>query len=566
MGTRALRLCILVLAATSTGLQQATIASSFSNQQGSQANSTVNQQQHRGDSISTTTFEPLMVARNSDFGSALRQFESLIENRADGSMLNGDSVRAAAHGEQSASPIHTAQAQRKLIRSRYRLRSGGGELAGQQQQQQQLANFSQPFDSQPVQSVPSLPANHQPALARALTGNTPNSGAIDSPLPYAYLAAPSQRAPAIQQTGSESASSNNLLLDEPTSLNQDNLVDYTPPLQQGYTSASSRMFPATGRAHSFSAATNELPYFLASPSMSSAAYGDYGYSGSASLDHHHHPSHHTASATDHDLYGPPPPSMLLGNYSDQLSFASSPYYSTPSGGLADPSAYLGHHSSGRNRWSWPWSDVSAFQNLPASPMTSASFKKHHFHHHTPKEYKEHDHHHHHEEHDHLMSKWEHGISIGEIACIAVAVVLGIIILGTPFFLLFLMLFNGGNLFGGTQMGLLAPAAAAGGAPAATGRRRRRRRSADGGGFSEDELAKFGELDVHGMGEYLFERLSPFLDADKLMRSFGRMMGVRDDIERIIAKLAERGQGEASMGSKVEPDQRQHIEMRRKRKK
>lgn len=449
--------------------------------------------------------------------------------------------------------IQLAQAQKKLIKSRYRSRAynrNGQQLAG-------TSNYSQPFDSGAAPTV-----SHQ-TLARALSAGTP---VAESPVAYTYLPASSQRAP-VHMTG-ESSSSGLLLDDGPSVYNQDISADYTPPLQQtAYRSngmmapaAGTRMYSPVSRMHggsAMSAGDLNLPLFMASPSMSSAGYSDYY--GSGSNDHH---------TSDYDHYVP---RSMLSNFSDLDS--SSPYY--PSAQDISPlfssptSSYLGN----RNRWSWPWTDVSSSFGSGSGPMTSATFKKHH-HHHLPAQHKEHDHHHHHhEEHDHLMSKWEHGISIGEIACIAIAVILGVIILGSPFFLLFLMLFNGGNIFGSTQMGLLAPAATPGGGSGAAGKRRRRKRSlneAKKSGISGEELAKLRELDLHSIGEYLFEKLSPFMDADKLMRSFERIASVKDDIGHLVSKLgpqleAYKLDSERKLANEKEESHR-HIEMRRRRKK
>lgn len=381
---------------------------------------------------------------------------------------------------------------------------------------------------------------------------------------------------------------------------------------------------------SVSASEMNLPYYLASPSSSSSGGG--GHNGASRVDSDYfgptsgggngmqqptdYPGQH-----EHDNYFTGTGSPLMRNFSDHLGYASAPFVSSSTsplfnnypysmdsdsfggtGGGGGSSGHYGHSSPSfhsflggggdvnggmtsvavpRSRWSWPWTDVSSYGS-GSGHMPSATFKKHYHHHYMPAHHKGHDggsggsgggdHHHHHEEHDHMMSKWEHGITIGEIACIAVAVVLGIIILGSPFFLLFLMLFNGGNLFGATQMGLLAPAATPAGTATVAGRRRRKRsireaeaairkiaRVAKGGvsgGLTKEQLEEIEKLraqltsgDLVGMGNYLFEKLSPFVSADKLMQSFVRIMEVKDDVEKLVGKLnLEDNSGKASGSS------------------
>lgn len=513
------------------------------------------------DNLSTTTEQGITQTslasaiangRDTSILGAIEKFESSFGRSQNESEANHVlDTGGQWSGRPPASNKQNAQAGRKLIRSRYRLRSTNGDmLTGQQLAA--TSNYSQPFDGSP------LSIGEQRGLGRALSGGaTPvvgsggaaSSAGVDSTAPYAYLSTPAQRASSHHSSVEESGSS--AFLDEPTSLYSvaDNPLEYRPPLHQGYNpAATSRMYSTSiNRMRSppaASASEMNLPYYLASPSVN---YGDY-YGAGGSADY---------PSSEHDnYYGT---SSLMRNISDHMNFGQSPYASTSSLFHPDMAHYGAVGSmSPRSRWSWPWTDISAVGN----PMAAATFKKHHHHHHhMPAQHKEHDHHHHHEENDHMMSKWEHGITIGEIACIAIAVILGVIILGSPFFLLFLMLFNGGNLFGATQMGLLAPAAVpAGGGPAA-GRRRKRsiEVAADKqGSLTQEELRKLKDSDL---GDHLFERLSPFLNPDKLMRSFERIMEVKDDIERIVAKL---NQGSTATGEQTRPDYHQHSEMRRRK--
>lgn len=506
--------------------------------------------------------------------------------------------------------------------------SGGAGGAGQQQQQltSAMSNYSQPFDLNAQQlQLPQQQQQQQPPtgndmnhydhrhqhhhhhqLARALS---PLSAAPTSPdsaaAPYTYLAGPPQRVPSDGTNGAGSSSSGEPLAAVADYSGQSLLADNgATPAMNSYNSpplaASGRMYPMgpsqAGLSHhrlrAFGAnSPADLPYYLTAAASAQAptttttaaassttAHGDYfpasGHSQSPSAGFQS--SYHPAAESQYDHYVP-------RNYSEnQLDFASTGHHLSPP--MLDywPSPAAAH----RSRWSWPWTDVSSlgylgggggggvtgshtdFANL--GPMsTAATFKKHHHHHHhhLPQHHKEHEHHH----EEHLMPKWEHAISFGEIACIAVAVVLGIIILGSPFFLLFLMLFNGGNLFGATQMGLLAPATVQGAATTAAGRRRRRKRSPEVDAKQAANGLK--AADLVNMGEHLFERLSPFMDADKLLRSFERMMNVKEDIEKIVKKLGlHEGHHlmEQMWTQKASQDRKanlqQHVEMRRRRKK
>ena len=300
------------------------------------------------------------------------------------------------------------------------------------------------------------------------------------------------------------------------------------------------------------------------------------------------------------------------------------------GGQLQPHANLGASLGplGRSRWSWPWIDASSYgSSLGGSlggpeasleqqqqqllslldPQPAATFKKHHQHHHHHynhnhnhklnnhrlKHHKAHHQHHHLEQmqhqhqhhelddHDHehheLMPKWEHGISIGEIACLALALLVGIVILGSPFFLLFLMLFNGGNLLGGgaAQLGLLAPASVqtAAGAPAA-GRRRRKRSLGKSSANREDhdnyENFKHSDwppawrepAELVRAGGHLLERLEPLLNG-QLGLSVARILEAKEDIGRLLAQLgAQTDTGEQSKGPQTEAGR--HTEMRRRR--
>lgn len=580
--------------------------------------------------IVSTQFSPQISTADSsinDINDGLRRFNVSINSANNHGIYNLSQLTKEnkEFGEQMSAPqinriIAAAgkqqQPARKLIRSRYRLKMA---TSGQQQNEHQLANYSQPFDMPPTNGNGN--ANLQPVLGRALTGGTP--GFLDHLPPssssYAYMPAigepttqrVSQQSPvgsatSVGQGEGGGQGNGGLFLDEPSAYNQESLLDYTnsPVRSYGTAGGVGRMQYGKGmpfgRSRGGMLSGEQMPYLMASPSMNSFGISDYYGSGSV-LDPQNSLEDTYESGRSMANFSEPSPSISASSYG--TSGSSLPYYGSLSGssypfefghvGYSSPQS----GSSFRDRWSWPWTDVGSHfgHNHHSSgssimnPMTAATFKKHIHHHHMPKEHhhgKEHEHHHH-EEHDHMMSKWEHGISIGEIACIAIAVVLGIIILGSPFFLLFLMLFNGGNLFGATQMGLLAPAGAA--ATTAPAGKRRRKRSIEGdeiisrlaSTFSASEMKKLKDLDVKSVGEFLFKRLSPYMNAERLIKSFERIMDVKDDIDRVVgnlratdknvwssvaAKLVDEGEPASSQQSALGNNNQPRDEMRRRRRK
>lgn len=509
--------------------------------------------------------EPLL---SSDISLAIEKYMNSMKSKAskENSLLNDERDGPVPRNE-------SALEKRKVIRSRYRLRAHRDSApVGQQQtaNTMSISNYSQPFDQQAQPEVSAAPAttygiqNHYQTLARALVQPTVSMAVPDQPVSsYNYAPSPVQHrvATASPMGGEASASLYSASSVDPAHARaQDNeaLVEaYSHPVlpshsQQMHVAAASRMYPSA-----ISGSARFSPPSL-SMAASSGAPGDPAYYGAPSMvafgDHY-------GSATS--ISQPSSASAERDHYEGQRNYSENqPEFA---GSHLSSWDYLDSPLLGRSRWSWPWTDVSSFGSYgldKASPMnTAATFKKHHHHHYYPKHK---DHHHHHDEHE-LMSKWEHGITIGEIVCVAVAVVLGIIILGSPFFLLFLMLFNGGNLFGTTQMGLLAPAAVQA-ATSPAGRRRRRRSvgSSDEQGDT-GSAKKIKTSDLVRAGEYLFEKLSPYMDGEKLMRSFERLMDVKDDIEVIIAKIGQQDKA-AHREHSAARSGKQHDEMRRRKRK
>lgn len=449
-------------------------------------------------------------------------------------LINGRRASSSSSGHTSNS-----QTPKRLVRSRYKLKSTGSGS------HHQASNYSQPIALNPIDY-------QQLASGRSLMSNGP---VIDypgtSPNGYYYQGA-SQRA-SMYPFG-ESSTSSHAIVEQPMDEQQSGLgpdlprlyppTDYAGSARQAYTSPTARAYP-------FSTITNSR---MREPST----IGHYG--GQANVNFGGEP--YLQASNHYPEYDPYIPSASINNLSMGENLASysmnhqqnllNPHFQHLPLSL-DPGAHfdmLPNHIGARSRWSWPWIDVSSLGHLPAS-ATFKKFAHHQHHHHHKEEYPMH-----HHEQDHLASKWEHGVTLGEIACIAVAVVLGIIILGSPFFLLYLMLFNGGNLLGATQMGLIAPAIPAAAATTAAGRRRKR--SIEG---SSHEREKLNAQEL--LGDYLMQHLSPFMDSDKLVKSFERFMSVKDDIDKIVKKLGITESKSSNSYESTSTDY-QHTEMRRRR--
>lgn len=443
--------------------------------------------------------------------------------------------------------------------------------------------------------------------ARALSAGGPGSMAsasLESPS-ISYASYGSHRAPMHQHMapaqGADVSSSSvghaspgqtgGYVLDEPTSYGQDNLLDFSVPPSAaaaaqvvsgramyaqpaGSSPAASVQSGSRMRAHQHqqqqhqhamaAAAAAADPYFALPPSMAADYYGG------ASSEHEH--AHPNAGVSAYNYSSGSPDFSYFGGGSPSA-------YVTPAEAASlFGSGALGHHSHSRSRWTWPWADAAsnALAAAASAPMqTAATFKKHYHHHYEPHHHdkKHHDeHHHHHDELEH-HSKWEHGISFGEIACIAIAVVLGIIVLGSPFFILFSMLFNGGTL--GAPMGLLAPPANQAAGPAA-GRRRRRKRALDEAArraqlvganlLTRDELERLKALDLHSFGSLLYERIGPMLSHDKLMSALEHMVKINGGTSAFSNILNQLSQAMQFAGSDAAASRdHKHVEMRRKRK-
>lgn len=125
---------------------------------------------------------------------------------------------------------------------------------------------------------------------------------------------------------------------------------------------------------------------------------------------------------------------------------------------------------------------------------------------------------------HALSHWTGGFGISEILCTVVALAIGAIILGAPFFLIYLVLM--GNFSGSGTISLANPTQTASpGASTTVNANGRRKRSIDD--FRQTiikNLAKDHKNSVHNLlARINFDQLSPLVDAHLLMDTYKRLV-------------------------------------------
>jgi len=123
-----------------------------------------------------------------------------------------------------------------------------------------------------------------------------------------------------------------------------------------------------------------------------------------------------------------------------------------------------------------------------------------------------------------LSHWTGGFGISEIICGLIALSIGAVILGAPFFLIYLALM--GNFSGSGTLSLTNPnaPAAGGSAPPANGRRKRLAIFEQiGSNRKSDQLSNFVAL-----ANSAVSRLSPLIDTDKMVGTFRQLI---DSIEK-----------------------------------
>lgn len=132
---------------------------------------------------------------------------------------------------------------------------------------------------------------------------------------------------------------------------------------------------------------------------------------------------------------------------------------------------------------------------------------------------------------HALSHWTNGFSIGEIICGLVALTIGAVILGAPFFLIYLVLM--GNFSGSGTLSLTNPtstAGAAGGAATTANGRRKRLAVFEAMNLNNDKLTQHQDLDK--FVKSLANNISPFIDLQQVSRTFRHLVSA---IEKYSSK-------------------------------
>lgn len=119
----------------------------------------------------------------------------------------------------------------------------------------------------------------------------------------------------------------------------------------------------------------------------------------------------------------------------------------------------------------------------------------------------------------MLSHWTGGFSITEIICGIVAIAIGAIILGAPFFLIYLALM--GNFSGSGSLSLTNPAAggAAGGAAPANGRRKRLAIYEPLSSLKEGRRS----AELFAMADSIVNQISPFIDVQQVANTLKRLV-------------------------------------------
>lgn len=123
---------------------------------------------------------------------------------------------------------------------------------------------------------------------------------------------------------------------------------------------------------------------------------------------------------------------------------------------------------------------------------------------------------------HAISHWTNGFSIGEIICGLVALAIGAVILGAPFFLIYLALM--GNFSGSGTLSLTNPtssAAAAGGASTTANGRRKRLAIFEAMNLTNDQARRHPNFPQ--LAESVVEQLSPFIDLQQVAKTFKQLV-------------------------------------------
>ena len=130
---------------------------------------------------------------------------------------------------------------------------------------------------------------------------------------------------------------------------------------------------------------------------------------------------------------------------------------------------------------------------------------------------------------HALSHWTNGFSISEIICGLVALAIGAVILGAPFFLIYLALM--GNFSGSGTLSLTNPTQASGSAGGTSATvNGRRKRLAIFEPLRSDEQSRASEYIA--LADSVVSQLSPFIDLQKLSTTFKRLTDSIDKFSKM----------------------------------
>lgn len=117
---------------------------------------------------------------------------------------------------------------------------------------------------------------------------------------------------------------------------------------------------------------------------------------------------------------------------------------------------------------------------------------------------------------HVLSHWTNGFSISEIICGLVALAIGAVILGAPFFLIYLALM--GNFSGSGTLSLTNPTSVSGAASGASQTNGRRKRQAVFDSMDMEERASRHPT-LANVTNSLMRQLSPFVNLKQVSMTF-----------------------------------------------
>ena len=258
----------------------------------------------------------------------------------------------------------------------------------------------------------------------------------------------------------------------------------------------------------YSAVPSSSSYYANVLSPSSIATGDGAYSASMTNNYHTGANHQPSSYSNHhshqERYAIPPTAPSHHNYYKSNSALPLGYPSNAYSVSSQTSGYYDRmgHSNGLHSSYWPMSSFAPSSSaFPSTSLMSSA--------------------------THALSHWTNGFTIGEIVCGLVAISIGAVILGAPFFLIYLALM--GNFSGSGTLSLTNPTAASGAAAAsgsggspANGRRKRLATFEQGLTLEDRKLAA-KHLNLSNLAEMALTELSPFVDLQQVSNTFKQLV-------------------------------------------